>query len=48
MKNFKLIESDLRKLVRLIIEENENETESDVVKILASDFLKIFRYTIKI
>jgi hypothetical protein len=45
MKNFKLIESDLRKIVRLIIEENENETESDVVKILASDFLKIFRYT---
>jgi hypothetical protein len=32
-------------MVRLIIEENENETESEVVKILASDFLKIFRYT---
>lgn len=45
MKNFKLIESDLRKLVRLIIEETENESESEVVKILPTQFLKLFKYT---
>ena len=41
MKNLQLIESDLRKLVRLIFEEEEN----NIIKIAPEDFLKMFRYT---
>jgi hypothetical protein len=48
MRKVRITEIGLKQLIMRIVEqveENENDAESDVVKILASDFLKIFRYT---
>ena len=44
MRKVRITESGLKQLIKRIIEQVE-ETESEVVKILASDFLKIFKYT---
>lgn len=44
MRKIRITESGLKQLIMRIVEQVE-ETQDNIVKILASDFLKIFRYT---